>query len=615
MVASRPTRLTPDELAGDFLALSLPAMAALRNRNIHFLTPEDIYPRTSFERDAKEFSRAALKWLATCDQVCEGELGVGRAFSGNGFWFVHRLSDIHYLHCLAGRIVSNYPSVRFVAAGKVQPMPQVRCGFGALRFADVGHGLDHSLTFLVAAIPACSIRIDDSVGVWGSPVSAEPLTSLIRRTPEILARRLKAWCLLRPEKAVATQRFWVVQGGYDIDVLRAAMPEAEFMTVASQLAADAMRAPTLDVSVLEAHVDDLTEAFSRRWLPAYSTWLRGWVVEYLRNVVSRLPAVNQQQDQLMAAEAPSAVLYSIGAQTVLESTVAHIANQRGVPVFYFRHGGSERLFVQPSILDQFFEHDPTIERVQFLHSWVEQDSFKGMIRVSTSVVGPLTQVVGCTHKEAHTPLRALYSVGPPAHYTFKEMARVTTDAERFQFASALVDAAATIGVPLDVKIHPGEWKVGWDFFEELLRQVSFQQRNTRLIAGGSIERIIKRYGLLIVDMIATRVLSQGFSLDIPIIVHVPTDFKVPLSTIEDLGKRAYIARSSKELRGLLSKFQKGRLPTLRSPEFDERYLQTTPESAISAVKAQILRPRTDAECPGVACFPTSRGVQSTPRQA
>jgi hypothetical protein len=589
VVASRPRSLTPDELAGDFLALSLPAMAALRNLNIHFLTPEDIYPRALFEQDAKEFSEAALKWLTACDKVCEAKLGVRRAFSDNGFWFIHRLSDIHYLHCLAGQIIRTGLAVRLVVPRQVQPLPQVHCDFGALRLADCGHGLDHALTFLAAAIPACIIRSDERSGVWGSPVSNEPLTSLIGRASEILTRRLTSWHLRRRKKVFA-HRFWVVQGGYDVDVLEVAMPEVEFRSVASKLAADAMREPAADVSALEADVSELADAFSRRWLPAYSTWLRGWIVDYLRDVVGRLPAVAQRQEKLMAAEAPSAVLYSIGAQTVLEGMVARIANQKGIPVFYFKHGGPETLFVKPSILDQFFEQDPTIERVQFLHSQVEQESFKGMTRVSTCVVGPLAREVIPDRKHARAPLRALYSVGPPAHYTFKDMARVPTDAERFYFASALVEGAATIGVPLDVKVHPAEWKVGWDFFEELMREVPSQKRNTRLIAGGSIERIVKNYGLLIVDMIATRVLSEGFFLEIPMIIYVPTNFEVRLSTIEDLGKRAYIARSDKELHGLLSMFRNGKLPALRSLDFDERYLQTNQKEAINAAKAQIWKP-------------------------
>lgn len=587
VVASRPARLSLEELAGDVLALSLPAMAALRNCDICFLTPEDIYPRTSFERDTKEFSAAASNWLAACDQVCKVGLGVEQAFSSNGFWFTHRLSDIHYLHCLAGQIVRTGQDIRFVTAGDILPLPQFSCNFGALRFADVGHGLGHSLTFLAAAIPVRSVRADDRSGVVESPVSAEPLMSLIRRAPEILVRRLKAWHPLRRKKGVTGQCYWVVQGGYDVDVLREAWPDAEFLTVAPQLVADAMRAPVADISALEADVRDLTEAFASRWLPAYSIWLRGWIADYLCNVVARLPAVAQQQDQLLGASAPSAVLYSIGAQTVLEGMVARAANRKGIPVFYFKHGSSETLFVQPCILDQFYEQDPAIERVQFLHSQIEQESFQGMTRVTTRVVGPLVRVANRTRKQALALSRVLYSVGPPAHYSFKDMRLAITDAERFRFASALVESAASVGVPLDVKVHPGEWRVGWDFFDELLRGSASQQRNTHLIAGGSIERIMGHYGLLIFDIICTRVLSLAFSLDIPLIVHVPSGFLPRGSTIGDLGQRVYLARSDEELRMLLSAFRQGNLPALRSQEFDERYMQLTQEDAINAIRAEI----------------------------
>jgi hypothetical protein len=587
VVASRPMELRPDELDGDVLALSLPAMASLRNRNIHFLTPEDIYPRTSFESDAKEFSAAALNWLTACDQVCEAGLGVERAFSGNGFWFLHRLSDIHYLHSLSARIIGTGLVIRFVTSGEIKPLPQLQCDFGTLRFADVGVGLGHALTFLAAAIPAFSVRVDDLGGVFESPISAEPLMSLIRRAPEILVRRLKAWRPLQHRKGVAGQRYWIIQGGYDVDVLKDFWPDAEFVTVAPQLEADGMRAPGADISALEEDVRDLTEAFANRWLPAYSIWQRDWIAKYLRNVVARLPAVGQQQDQWLGAESPSAILYSIGAQTILESMVARTANRKGIPVFYFKHGGPETLFVQPSVFDQFFEHDPTIERVQFIHSLVEQDSFKGMTRVSTHVVGPLVRVAGQAHEKAHTSSRVLYSVGPPAHYTFKEMSKVITDAERFRFASALVESAAIVGVPLDIKVHPAEWRIGWDFFNELLLRKSSQKQNTRLIAGGAFERIIDRYGLLVVDIIPTRVLSHALSLDIPLIVYLPTEFNARYSTIRDLAQRAYLARSEEELHSLMSAFRHGDLPPLRSREFDERYLPLTQENAVNAVKAKI----------------------------
>ena len=178
----------------DVLALSLPAIAHLEAVNRQYLVLEDFYPHENVYRDTDALAEALTAWFQRCDSICENALGLSRAFSANGFWFLHRLSDLRYIHCVIDVINHRYQEVILFSQGSIPDLPEPVVDYSSLNLSCFGHGLEHFLTFLYAGIPNLQIQqVDDSTLNHGASVAGGSLSSLLRRLPEVINRRGRQW--------------------------------------------------------------------------------------------------------------------------------------------------------------------------------------------------------------------------------------------------------------------------------------------------------------------------------------------------------------------------------------------------------------------------------------
>ncbi len=565
----------------DVLAVSLPAMAALESEQINFLALEDFHSHEKCYSDTEMFSVAVDKWLNDCDQICYEHLGLSRAFSANGFWLLHRLSDLRYLHGVLDGISKRYKKIVILVPTTVPCLSDPEVNFANLNLSTFGFGLGHVLQFFMLGMPEMTVHRTD-VNVWATLQElGGQLQQIIRRAPEILWRRgyrLASNCYLRAHKKKAV--VWVVQGGYDVEILRRACPDVNFKHVLLREVKAANLCVAVETDLALKEIRDLSESFFSEWLPRYKIWLKQFITTYFRSVVCRLQPVNSGIALRMAAERPLAILYALGAGNILEETIGHVANQQKIPVYYFKHGGAENFFLQPSVLDKYFEQNFAVARTQFLHSNIELSHYNNLSNVRTVVTGALERPLFRPKKKRGGEI--LYSVGPPAHFSFKEMRKTISDCERYQLAKSLIDVCLDQTISLDIKVHPGERKVGTAFFETLLASPKRSSHRIRLITGGTTERILDQYSLLVLDMISTRVLSGVLNLDLPVIMFIPYGFPVKSEYYLDLQKRIHVVHNKEELGYVLTRHSKGELPSLFSKDFSRKYL--APMSAVDSLK-------------------------------
>ncbi|MDH5523653.1 MAG: hypothetical protein OEY01_06630 [Desulfobulbaceae bacterium] len=401
-----------------------------------------------------------------------------------------------------------------------------------------------------------------------------PLHQILCRAPEILFRRGQQ--LLQDFLRSAQRKdgsVWVVQGGYDVEVLRKSCPNIDFHNVWSQEIAIANNCFPADVEPIRRIILQLTGDFCEGWLPRYRVWLEWLVESYLDNVVSRLQAVEAGIKQRMEAEGPQAILYSIGSENVLEEAIARVANGQNIPVYYFKHGGAENLFLLPSILDPYLERNQVIRRTQFLHSSVELHDYEKSPDIHPVVTGALLRPSFPSVDIGGRKI--LYSAGAPAHYTFKEMRKIISDRERYIFAKSLVEKCAALDLYLDVKIHPAEWSVGYTFFRALCDRLESRGKRIRILSGGTIERNLSLYSLLVLDMVSTKVLSSAFNLDLPIVLYVPSGFPMRPEHYDDLKKRVHVVQNADELNNVLNLHANGNLKNSYGEEFKGKYMGTS----------------------------------------
>ena len=162
----------------------------------------------------------------------------------------------------------------------------------------------------------------------------------------------------------------------------------------------------------------------------------------------------------------------------------------------------------------------------------------------------------------------LYSVGPPAHFSFKNLRNVISDRERYNLAKNLFEESTNSEINLDIKVHPGELKLSYDLFRRLVRRYN-EKKNLRIIVDGSIERILKNYDLVILDIISSRVLTYSLFLKKNIILYVPENYSVNEYFYEHLLSRVHIVKNKSDLESVLINYKKNTLPKKDFEGFDK----------------------------------------------
>ena len=235
-----------------------------------------------------------------------------------------------------------------------------------------------------------------------------------------------------------------------------------------------------------------------------------------------------------------------------------------------RHQGVELNFFPRTFLDDFCENDLIIDRTQFLLNDYEIDAYSTQDKISYKKAGFI---------DFSKPLKSnkqkqgiIYSPGPPEHFTFKNPYGVITNFERFNFASELITLTNKFNLHLDIKVHPAEWEISATFFQNLVKDNSIRNKS-KILLDGSIERILKNYQLIILDIISTRVLTFALYYNLQVILYVPKDYLLNDITFQDLEKRIHIVRDNIELEQVIQKFYEGTLEKKSYPTFDKKYLR------------------------------------------
>lgn len=574
-----------DSKTQDVLALTLSAISLLDGIGIKYYTLDDFINRNDAYLDTIQFKEAFSQWLIACDKHIEKDVDIDRIFSAEAFWFLIRFSGLRYIVRVVDEIRSRYNEVELLVTSEVTDLPKAEINWQTLKLFKFGYGLNSVLSFIYAGLPNVKYRLYQTKGITNKHRHRiSKFQSVFFRTPDILLRRSKEALLAFFSSFTHKETsVWVVQGGYDVDVLKQSCSKTRFQYIRKREEGFANKSESIDTLKVRSQIKNITHDFLHEWLSYYNEWVLEWVLSYFDNIVMTYPSVLQGIRERMDKDRPMAVLYSIGSEDALEEAIAKVSIEKNIPVYYFKHSGADNLFVEPSVFDEYMEKNKHIKRTQFLSSAIEKQYYADAPNVNCIVVGALSRPKSI---KKNITKNILYSVGPPTHHAYKEMGRIISDRERHLFAKNLLKITTKYHLSIDIKVHPAESNVGYDFASQLLSQVDCH--NARVLPEGSIERILKNYGMIVLDMISTRVLTGVLNLDIPVVLYVPEEFPVNNDTFKDLRKRIYVVRNDSELEVVLKKFSTTGLPGLYCETFSNKYLGTSSETiAISKVRTQV----------------------------
>jgi len=551
----------------DVLAFTTSSMAILDKNAIEYMNIADFISREEVVVDTNSFMADFRKFISVTDAILETK-NVQNAFLSSAFWILVRLSGLRFISILTDIINDMYSEIVIVGECSDAIITNPNINWNSLSWQDIGGPALLQLKHGLFNVKCVECHSESSTIRY----KIEKIKSIILRIPELLYRRANIWLKSKQYLIYASDsNIWVAQGGYDVDILKLEYKKTRFKEIDFTLEMNQTnKTDGIDYTLIRDALNIEFNNFLYKWFPHHRDIIIKMFWSYLYQIVAYYPFMVDIINKKIACDKPIGVLYSVGSENILEELIATVAIQNDIPVYFFKHSSIDNIFVVPSVFDPYFEKNSYIKRVQFLSSVLELKDYDEINNVRGVVSGGISRP---ELFDIHANNRKiLYSVGPPNCHTFKEMGRTVYDKERYDFANMLLQLSCDFKLYLDIKIHPAQATISYDMFQSLLDDID--DENLNILPEGTIERIMKNYGLVVLDMLSTRVLSSVLYLKIPVVVFVPTNFPVHDVFFEELKKRVYIVNNYKDIESVFSRFVSSNLPDLYSDEFNRKFMGT-----------------------------------------
>tara|TARA_B100002019_G_scaffold131625_1_gene113089 strand:- start:7462 stop:9249 length:1788 start_codon:yes stop_codon:yes gene_type:complete len=546
------------------------SQSSIKNLDSSSISIENFYSRKNFNNEIESFNNGLRALFLSCDQILKSN-EISGSFYDNGFWFVHRLTDLFFIHSLCDQIENQFSNVKLIVPKDFEKLSIRDCSLEDLNFNNLGKGLEHSLQFLHYGLPKSEILYSNKNDEEWIPFLRK--LQFLKRSPEILLRKIKDFIsFLRVFflKSSTKKKILIAQTGYDADFLLRRFSKKTFKTISFiEVLKDSLSKEDISLNTIEKLETEINN-FLHKFLPRFSSPLKEFFNSYIKNVSIYTNSIEKQLKSTLLSNKVDALVFSSGATNLVDRKSCLQANALKIPVIFMRHQGIELNFFPASFLDDFCENDLTIHRTQFLLNNFEIESYPIQEGILYKRAGFIEFSKPLPSKKEKKGI--LFSGGPPEHFTFKNPRAVITNLERFNFASKLISLTDKLNLQLDIKVHPAEWKLSAIFFKNLIKKNSLKNK-PKILIDGSIERIMKNYGLIIIDIISSRVLNFALYHDMQTILYVPKDYLLNETSFRDLEKRIHIVRSNNELEQVLQKYHDGMLAKKSYPTFDRKYLR------------------------------------------
>ena len=125
-----------------------------------------------------------------------------------------------------------------------------------------------------------------------------------------------------------------------------------------------------DISPL--FTEELKE-FTKKWFPNFEKHVFELFTLYHNKILCRLGYLFQNLENLFSYYRPVVLLYSISANKIYEDVCAYLANKKGVPIFYFQHGGAGCSAFCYHPYQRYFEQNKNIKKINIFQSRIEKE--------------------------------------------------------------------------------------------------------------------------------------------------------------------------------------------------------------------------------------------------
>jgi hypothetical protein len=322
------------------------------------------------------------------------------------------------------------------------------------------------------------------------------------------------------------------------------------------------------------------EKFISEWFPDFKVSIFNLFEIYHSRVLCYLNSFIDKLNILFNFYQPNALFYSIFSSNIYEDLFAFVANQKNIPIFYFQHGGVSMFCKHP--YQKFTELNKNIKKINIFYSSnmlplsVKKDTDKDSYFDAQNALGSIKLYrYYCSISKASTMKRknnrrVLYCPGIFNSFNYKDLMFNVPDKELFAVNKDVVNAISKFWMKMDIKVHPSDDKHFYLYFNNLLK--SLQIDNFGVLRRFPAEEIIKNYGLLILDYIASALVPTSIVLNIPVILYLKDSSFLREEVIADIERQFYVVRNKSELDRCLSLYQNDKLDTKIYPEVIDKYI-------------------------------------------
>ncbi len=556
--------------ASDRLAMSPAAMLAFEEAGLAYRTFDDLYDHREFRSDNRELIKELEGLFRLLDKQCEPFVRFPRVFTGNIYWFGIFIADLYYLSRVFENIKSAYGNIYFAGDVSARGPFDIDVAFSqkGVTFTAMNAGLKNKIKIVCDRLSPERVRLGRSCdGLSRFVLDRNRMRQILEKIPR---KMIKELTVLRTRfRRRKDNIIFVIQDEYEVALLKKMMPDFIFINPVARL----LRRSGEDhggSDVPDGASCKALDRFIGKWCKGFEEQVAALFRLYHEKVVRDFSGFLSDMESLFERCKPVALLYSSGSEKVFEDAFAHCANRKGIPVFYFQHGGA--MIFRNDTYERFCEHNPHINKLIVLHSQVEQELLSEKFDPESKVLGSM-KLYDFYHRFSQQVTgrqqRILYCASPFNIYCHKILMGHMSDKQLFEVNKDIVAGVRSVGLRMDIKVHPGDEAYANAYFSRLVGDE--KATGIRVLKNIFAELIIHDYDLLIIDFLGTAILPLAFVVNIPAMVYIKDASLYNETTLPDLRKRFYLVEDRPSLERCLQSYKAGKMAAKFSNDIVDRY--------------------------------------------
>ncbi len=563
----------------DRVAMTPDAILALEESNLTYFTFDDFYSRKQFISDNSIFNKATEDFFTICDEKYKLLIGFPRAFRGNIYWFLHFFADVFYISKVCKAISNVYEDIYIVGNLEYMGSFKVDLDFSSedLSFTSFATGINSKVNMLKTYFSGkCKCiwlnqhnnqRPDrgDNRGLFNSLKHiAQKILRIGKKVP-LVFRYIVFKRTRRKRNAI-----FVIQDGYEVSLIKRQLLEFLFIDPVDKIFNKEKHVYARRLDLEQPCTKELKE-FVNKWFVGFHDHIFRLFKLYHYNILCRLSFVLKRIEVMFDYYKPIALFYSISSNKIYEDVFAYIANQRGIPVFYFQHGGTSIFFRHP--YQCVFEQNKHIKKVNILQSRLEKDLLGEKVFPESQVLGSSSfynLALKCSKNNISKRRKILYCPAPFNSYAYKDLVLHVSDREIVEVNKDIVKTASHFLLGMDIKVNDSaNGRHSSQYFKNMIK--NWRYNKTRVLANFPVEEIIDNYGLLILDSITTALLPTAIALNMPVIMYLKDTSYLREEPARDLRERFYFVENKLDLEKCVRLYASGKLDSKFSADIVDKY--------------------------------------------